>query len=174
MKVLFQRKRNSNESIQKYISIYMKKWSLLWLLCATVCAVPIFILSVQYDNLSYDMFISIVPYAIAALLIIINRLLAIRFSETVQKQEKLYSVRFFDSNAERIADKVYLSDNWIIFLGKCALYKQHIIDMTFYEEHSPKLHTHEVVFQTRNDAAYTFWIEPKEGIEKVKKWLEEY
>ena len=172
MKVLFQRKRNSNESIQKYISIYMKKWSLLWLLCATVCAVPIFVLSLQYDNISYDMFISIIPYAIAALLIIINRLLAIRFSETVQKQEKLYSVRFFDSNAERIADKVYLSDDWIIFLGKCALYKQPITDITFYEMHSPKLHTHEVIFQTQNDAAYTFWIESKEGVEKVKKWLE--
>ena len=170
MKALFQRKQNSNESIKKYISIYMKKWSLLWLFCATVCAVPIFVLSLQYDNISYDV---LVPYAIAALLIIINRLLAIRFSETVQKQEKLYSVRFFDSNAELIADKVYLSDDWIIFLGKCALYKQHITDMTFYEMHSAKIHTHEVVFQTRNDAAYTFWIESKEGVEKVKKWLEE-
>ena len=67
-----------------------------------------------------------------------------------------------------------LSKDWIIFIGKCALYKQHVSEMRYYETRSSKTGlTHEVIFHTQSDEAYTFWIEPKESIEKVEQWLKQ-
>ena len=101
-------------------------------------------------------------------------LIVARFPKAIKKQEELYSVCFSDHNAERIASKVYLSDDWIIYVGKCALYKQHITEITYNEIRNPKTGlTHEVIFQTQNDEAYTFWIECKESIEKIEKWLKQ-
>ncbi|MBR6769009.1 MAG: hypothetical protein IKM34_05940 [Clostridia bacterium] len=161
---------SSEQAIQKYVSLYMKKWSILWLSSALLCTIPLLVVSVKYGNFSYVF----LPLFAAFVLILIHRLIVARFPKAIKKQEELYSVCFFDHNAERIASKVYLSDDWIIYVGKCALYKQHITEITYNEIRNPKTGlTHEVIFQTQNDEAYTFWIECKESIEKLEKWLKE-
>ena len=148
----------------------MKKWSILWLSSALLCTIPLLVVSVKYGNFSYVF----LPLFAAFVLILIHRLIVARFPKAIKKQEELYSVCFSDHNAERIASKVYLSDDWIIYVGKCALYKQHITEITYNEIRNPKTGlTHEVIFQTQNDEAYTFWIGCKESIEKIEKWLKE-
>ena len=148
----------------------MKKWSILWLSCALLCTIPLLVVSVKYGNFSFVF----LPLSVAVILILIHRIIVTRFSQIIKQQEELYSVCFSDHNAERIASKVYLSDDWIIFIGKCALYKQHVSEMRYYETRSSKTGlTHEVIFHTQSDEAYTFWIEPKESIEKVEQWLKQ-
>lgn len=160
----------SEQTIQKYVSLYMKKWCILWLSSAALCTIPLLVISVKYGNFSYIF----LPLSVTVILILIHRLIVARFPKAIKKQEELYSVCFSDHNAERIASKIYLSDDWIIYVGKCALYKQHITEMTYNEIRSPKTGlTHEVIFQTHNDEAYTFWIGPKESIEKVEKWVKQ-
>lgn len=162
---------SSKQTIQKYVSLYMKKQSILWLSCALLCTVPILVLCVKHNVFSYYVFL---PLSVAVILILIHRIIVTRFSQIIKQQEELYSVCFSDHDVQRIGTKVFLSKDWIIFIGKCALYKQHVSEMRYYETRSSKTGlTHEVIFHTQSDEAYTFWIEPKESIEKVEQWLKQ-
>ncbi len=162
----------STQLIRKYIRIYVRKWAFLWLFCATICALPIFITALRYNVLSYDIYISAAPFIAALLLIFAHRIIAIRFERNILMQEQLLSVSFSDEQAERIADKVYLSRDWLICLGKCALHRQYIKDIFSEEVSSPKTGTtHQVIVDTVDDRSYTLWIEPQSSIEKINDWL---
>ena len=163
----------STSKIKKYILIYMKRYIFLWLFCATLCAVPIFIVSLQYDILPYDMFICLVPYGFAGILILINGILLTRFTDSITKQEKLYSISFSDDEATRIDDVVYLSREWLVCIGKFALYKKHISKMYFHEENNPKNGiSYNIVLQTLDDQNRYFYVGNKNAVEKIERWLE--
>ena len=51
--------------ISKYIKVYVKRNILLALFCSILVFIPLFIVSLIYDVLSYDIAVSFVPFAIA-------------------------------------------------------------------------------------------------------------
>ena len=163
---------NSDKLIQKYESVYMRRWCFCWLFCATLCAVPLLIASLTNNVLPYDLLITPVPYVIAGLLISVNLVLCKNFKKSIKPQEELYSVSFSDNYAEQIDDLTYLSDEWIICAGKCALYKNHIKNITVIQTNNTKKGiTHEIVFETQSGDRISLWIAPKKSVEKIQNWL---
>ena len=48
--------------VEKYIKIYLKRNSILALICAALVFIPLLIVSLVYDVLSYDLIIAFVPF----------------------------------------------------------------------------------------------------------------
>ena len=83
--------------VEKYIRIYMKRNLLTALFCAILCFVPLFIVSLIYDVLSYDLVVSFVPFFIALLFVAFSYLYTFRFRRMISEQEKTFSVVFDDT-----------------------------------------------------------------------------
>ena len=112
--------------IEKYTKIYLKRNIILALICATIVFIPLLIVSLIYDVLSYDLIVAFMPFPIAFIFVLISFLPIIRFRKMIRQQESLYDTVFSDTDADHLETTLYLSNNWLIWAGSCAIYKNHI------------------------------------------------
>ena len=157
--------------IDKYIKIYYRRNIQLALICATIVFLPLFIVSLFYDVIPADTLISFVPYILAALCVAIVSLFTIRFRKMIHKQEQIYSVKFQDTDVVHLESTLYLSNDWLIWAGSCALYKGHIQSIRSELCHGRGGSSNEVVIKTVDNKKYTIWCLNSSNVKKIKEWM---
>ena len=110
----------------KYIQTYIKRNIRLALICAVICFVPLFITSLVYDVLWYDMLVSFIPFLFAGICVLISLLPVSRFRNMISYQESLYGIQFPKDRAEHLETTLYLSKDWLIWAGSCAFYGDYV------------------------------------------------
>ena len=156
--------------MEKYIKIYHKRNAQLGYLCAFIAFVPLFIVSLFYDVISEDTLVSFVPFALAAICVAVASLYTIRFKKLIKQQEEIYLIQFQDDNVEHLETTLYLSDNWLIWAGSCAFYKEHIKSISAVRRFGRAGSSNQVTIKTVDDKKYTVWCLSASNVKKLKEW----
>jgi predicted ferric reductase len=156
--------------MEKYIKIYHKRNAQLGCLCAFIAFVPLFIVSLFYDVISEDTLVSFVPFALAAICVAVASLYTIRFKKLIKQQEEIYLIQFQDDNVEHLETTLYLSDNWLIWAGSCAFYKNHIKSISSVRRFGRAGSSNQVTIKTVDDKKYTVWCLSASNVKKLKQW----
>ena len=156
--------------MNKYIFVYIKRNILFSLLFATIAFIPLFIVALNYDYVSEDIFASFVPFVIAALYVVIASLFTIRFKNLIKKQEKIYGIVFRDTNNQHLEGTIYLSNDWLIFAGVYAFYKRNIKAVTYILENGKGGPFYKVTIKTMDNKRYKIWCKNSNSIKRIKRW----
>jgi len=156
--------------VEKYTKIYLKRNITLALICATIVFIPLLIVSLIYDVLSYDLIAAFMPFPIAFICVFISFLPIIRFRKMIRQQESLYDTVFSDTDADHLETTLYLSKNWLIWAGNCAVYKNHIQSIEYKLETGRVGSSNKVTITTVDDKRYIFWCLNTTNIKKIKTW----
>ena len=156
--------------IDKYIRIYHKRNIQLAFVCATIVFVPLFVVSLFYDVVPEDTLVSFVPYVLAAVCIAVASLFTKRFRKMIHKQEQLYDVQFQDMDVEHLETTLYLSKDWLIEAGSCAMYRAHIKSINSALRHGRVGSSNEVIIKTVDNKKYRIWCLNSSNVKKIRKW----
>ena len=157
--------------MEKYIKIYHKRNAQFGCLCAFLAFVPLFIVSLFYDIIPEDTWISFIPFAFAAMYVAIASLNTIRFKKLIAEQEQMYHIQFQDDNVEHLETTLYLSDGWLIWAGSCAFYKNHIKSIRSVHRFGRAGSSSQVTIKTVDDKKHTVWCLSASNVKKLKQWL---
>lgn len=158
-------------AISKYNRIYVKRNAVLALICAIIVFIPIFIMSLVYDVLPYDLFIAFVPFGLALLCVLISLFPTIRFHRMIEEQEKQYGILFSDDGIEHLETTLYLSNHWLIWAGSSAFYREHILSIRVRAEHGQSGTSNRVIVTTKDGKRYCIWCLHSSSIKEIKSWL---
>ena len=156
--------------IDKYIRIYHKRNIQLAFVCATIVFVPMFAVSLFYDVVPEDTLVSFTPFIIAAVCIAIASLFPKRFRKMIHEQEQLYDVQFQDTNVVQLETTLYLTKDWLIWAGSCAVYRAHIKSINVALRHGRVGSSNEVIIKTVDNKQYRIWCLNSSNVKKIKKW----
>ena len=158
--------------VEKYIKIYLKRISILALICATLVFIPLLIVSLVYDVLSYDLIIAFVPFPIALICVLVSLLPIIRFRKMIMRQELLYDTVFSDTDVNHLETTLYLSKNWLIWAGSSAIHKKHIQSIKHKLESGRVGSSNKVIITTVDNKRYVVWCLSATNIKKIKLWCQ--
>ncbi len=158
--------------VEKYIRIYLKRNIALALFCATIAFIPLFVVSLIYDVLSHDLLISFIPFPISFVCVLISILPIIRFRKMIVRQESLYDTAFSDIDANHLETTLYLSKDWLIWAGSCAIYKEHIQSIKHKLESCSAGSSNKVTITTVDNKRYVIWCLSTTNIKKIKTWCQ--
>ena len=156
--------------IDKYIRIYHKRNIQLAFVCATIVFVPLFVISLFYNVVPEDTLVSFVPYVLAAACIVVASLFTKRFRKMIHIQEQLYDVQFKDTDVEHLETTLYLSKDWLIWAGSCAMYRAHIKTINSVLRHGRVGSSNEVIIKTVDNKQYRIWCLNSSNVKKIMKW----
>ncbi len=156
--------------VDKYIRMYNIRNVKTALLCASIASLPLFLVSLFYDVIAEDTLISFLPFVLAAVVVAFASLYTIRFKKLICKQEQLYGVQFQDSNAKRLETMLYLSDDWLIWAGSCALYRRHIQSLSAVRRYGRSGASNQVRIKTVDGEEYTVWCLNASHIKEIREW----
>ena len=156
--------------VEKYIKIYVNRNIILALICATIVFIPLLIVSLIYDVLSYDLIVALTPFLIALVCVLISFQSIIRFRKMIMQQETLYDTIFSDTNADHLETTLYLSKDWLIWAGSCAIYKKHIEFIKHKLESGRASSSSKVTITTADNKRYIIWCLSTTNIKKIKTW----
>lgn len=156
--------------VNKYIRIYHKRNISLALTCAIIVFVPLFVVSLFYDVVQEDILVSFVPFVLAAGYVAIASLFTIRFKKMIEEQEQLYKVKFQDTGVAHLETTLYLSKDWLIWAGSCAVYRKHVKSINSTLRHGRVGSSNEVSIKTVDNKQYTVWCISASNVKKIKKW----
>lgn len=156
--------------VEKYIKLYLKRNALLALFCATIVFIPLFIVSLIYDVLSYDLVVAFTPFLIALVCVFVSTLPIIRFRKMISQQEALYNILFSDAEADHLETTLYLSKDWLIWAGSCAIYKKHIRSIRYRLESGSAGSSYRGTITAVDNKRYVIWCLSASNIKRIKVW----
>jgi hypothetical protein len=156
--------------VEKYVKIFYRRNLLATLLPAIFVFLPLFVVSLFYDVIDGDIWISFFPFPLAALLWCFAALYTVRFRKMIEEQESLYRISFCDNGAIHLETTLYLSEDWLIFAGSVALYKKHIRSVRAKSEIGRVGSSYKVTLRTVTGKKYVVWCLSHENVERIKKW----
>lgn len=157
--------------IEKYIKIYHKRNAKLALFCAVISFIPLFVVSLIYDVVPEDIFVSFVPFVLASISVAIASLFTIRFKKMIKKQEQIYDIQFQDTNTTNLETTLYLSNDWLIWAGSCAFFKKHIKSINAILRHGQAGSSNQVTIITVDNKKYTIWCLSSSNVQRIKEWV---
>ena len=80
-------------------------------------------------------------------------------------------IQFQDTDVVHLETTLYLSKDWLIWAGSCAVYKEHIKSISSALRHGGAGSSNEVVVRTVDNKQYTIWCLSSSNVKKIKKWI---
>ena len=157
--------------VEKYIKLFIKRNILTALICAFLVFVPIFIVALIFDVLSYDLFVAFIPFPIALVCVLISLLPIIRFKKMIIQQEVLYNVEFCDTDSINLETTLFLNKEWLIWAGSCAINKKHIHSVNYKRVTGRVGSSYKVTILTNDNKHYSVWCLSLSNIKKIKDWI---
>ena len=156
--------------VEKYIKIYKKRNYKLGMFCAIIVFIPLFVVSLIFDVISYDIAISFVPFLLSFLCVLFANLHTIHFEKMITRQENLYKIKFNDNIVEHLETTLYLSDNWLIYAGNSAFCKKHISSIETRVECGKSGSSNRIIIKTIDNEKYSIWCLSDKNVKKIKEW----
>jgi len=130
--------------IKYYSSLYMKEQFFLVSIITLPISVIFFVVSLYFDVISYDIFVSFTPILFGALVLFFAYLKTNRFKNMIFLQEKVLNVSFDNEKLYPIYPKTlfYFSNSWFIKSGCWAFHKSYLnsIKVLLVNEKNPSMH----------------------------------
>ena len=121
--------------MKKYNLIYAKHTFLMCFVISLIAAIPLFIVSLFYDEVENDILYSLYCL-LAGAAVWLLLLLRIPFAHMIlRRQEKMLGIKFDDKDVKPLYPKsanslIYVSDEWLIFAGTGAFCRDYIEKFT--------------------------------------------
>lgn len=157
--------------VDKYIRIYHKRNIQLATFCAVLVFIPLFVVSLFYDVVPEDTLISFIPFVLALICVGIASLFTIRFKKTIERQEKIYKVQFNDMDVVHLETTLYLSKEWLIWAGSCAIYKKYIKSLKATSRHGRAGSSNEVIIKCVDGKNFKLWCKSSANVTRIRKWI---
>ena len=156
--------------VEKYIMLYIRRNTILAFTCATIVFLPLFVVSLIYDVISYDLLVAFSPFGIAVICILLSLLPIARFKKMVLQQEALYHTSFSDFEATHLETILYLSKDWLIWAGSCAIHKEHIQSVKHKRVAGRVGSSNKVTITTADNKNFVIWCLSASNIKRIKEW----
>ena len=154
---------------------YLQKIIFLWLFCAVLFSVPLLIISIRNGKWLIGILVTMGSFAVAAVPIYLSALRISKFEQAAREQEKIYSLKFSDEEAELLSNYgyVYLSKNWLVKYPNWIFHKTHIAEIAYEFFERDKGEKCCCFIHTADDENHTAWVANRKSAEKIEKWLSE-
>ena len=83
----------------------------------------------------------------------------------------MYSVKFQDTDVVHLETTLYLSKDWLICAGSCAMYKEYIKSISSKLRHGRAGSSNEVIIKTVDNKQYAIWCLSSSNVKKIKEWV---
>ena len=110
------------------------------------------------------------PFLLTMPFLFIASLYTISFKKMIKEQEQLYKIKFNDTDAVWLENVLYISKEWLIAAGTCAIYKPHLKSIKSIRHHGKYGTSYRVIFNTINGKKYKIWINSPSDIQRIRKW----
>ena len=157
--------------LSTYTKIYIKRNLLAALVCAVICFIPLFVVSLIYDVRADDTLIAWIPFPAAALCFGVSLLPIIPFRHMVRKQEALYRVAFTDTDVKRLDTTLYISRTWLIHAGRVALCKQHIRKITAKQVYGKGGVSYRITVKTADNRRLVIRTTSASAVKQIQAWI---
>ncbi len=161
---------------RKYCGIYARSVAKVCFCIASPLFLLFFIASLFADTLSYDTYISFIPFIIAALIPGVAWLRGYAGKKEIALQEKMLGVSFSDNNAERLYKKGtnwFLSDDWVICCGRTALHRGFIDSVNIFSKKDGRYYQHTLKIMCIDGKTRCFRSTRAAEFRKIQKWFQE-
>ena len=121
-----------SDPITRYVFLRMKLNAIRFFLPAIPVTMVFFIVALRYDVLPFDLLISLIPMAIAAIALCISLYQPMRFVRMIRKQEALLSVTFGAKKFAPLSPRTsyHASPDWFICMGSWAIFRGYAVKVT--------------------------------------------
>ena len=162
--------------MKKYITLFLKTRFVLIFGCATALFVLFFSVLLFDRNAVYPPIFALWVYFVAIVFYAINLLVVLRFQRVIAYQERLFDIRFCDTNATPLykgsikAPGVFLSDDWLIFAGKSAFCRQYIKHIDIKSEEANMGNDYRLRIYTVDYKEYSIHIDSPANARRIQIW----
>ena len=156
-----------------YVKIYLKRNAKLIAFMAFPVSALFFVISILYDAVSNDILYALIPFIIGFFAFGYTCIFAVRFNKMIETQEKMFNIKFDDSNAKLIskASFIYLSNDWLINAGSCAFYRDYVKSFSVKKYNSNRIGGgHRIVVNTIDGKQFEFHSRVSSDIKKFREW----
>ena len=159
-------------TISKYINIYLKRNLILIALISVPISFLFFIISLFYDVLDYDVLASFFPIIIGALCFVLSIIYPYRFKRMIKYQEDMYNIEFNDNNAQPLYKNsiIFLSDDWLIISGEYAFYRGYVKSFSQKIYRRRYGNDYKIIVNAVDGRKYKFWATASHDIDKYREW----
>lgn len=111
-------------------------------------------------------------YVPALLWYLLDILLTFRFRQIIRYQERLFHVKFSDTNAAALypESNTFLSDDWLIFSGKSAFCRQYIRRISIVAVQTNRGNDYRLKLFTTDGKTYLHAIDSQTNASKIQRW----
>lgn len=156
-----------------YIKIYLKRNAKLIAFMSLPISLLFFVVSILYDAIPNDYIFALMPIIVGLLAFLVTCLFIIRFNNIIKMQEEMFNITFNDKNAKSISKTsiAYLSDDWLIFPGSCAFYREYIKSFSSRKYNSTRgVSGYRLIVNTTDGQEYEFHARGTSDIKKFREW----
>lgn len=103
---------------------------------------------------------------------LLDILLTFRFRQIIRYQERLFHVKFSDTNAAALypESNTFLSDDWLIFSGKSAFCRQYIRRISIVAVRTNRDNDYRLKLFTTDGKTYLHAIDSQTNANKIQRW----
>lgn len=103
---------------------------------------------------------------------LLDILLTFRFRQIIRYQERLFHVKFSDTNTAALYPKsnTFLSDDWLIFSGKSAFCRQYIRRISIVAVRTNRDNDYRLKLFTTDGKTYLHAIDSQINANKIQRW----
>lgn len=160
-----------NSRVKYYINIYLKRNAYISFGLAFPVAVLFLIVSIFYDEYTYDALFTLMPFGFAGVAWCISASYVLRFIYSIRTQERMFDINFNDTNAICCESAVYISENWFIRAGSCAFYKKYIKKISYKSSYNRKGVTqYKMTVKAIDGEEYRFWLSSYSTVRRLYNW----
>lgn len=111
-------------------------------------------------------------YVPALVWYLLDILLTFRFRQITRYQERLFHVKFSDTNAAALypESNTFLSDDWLIFSGKSAFCRQYIRCISIVAVRTNRGNDYRLKLFTTDGKTYLHAIDSQTNANKIQRW----
>ncbi len=153
-----------------YLKFALRNFILIFSILGLVSLIFI-VFSVNQNN-TYNEF-EIISYLLrfGLLIFVMSNCFLFKFARMIKKQKLEFGVEFNDLNVSKLSHLVYLSQDWLIDCGTCALLRKSIIKITHVLQHGIRGGTSvKVTIYTTNNKSYNINVRDEQQVEELRLW----
>ena len=160
--------------MKKYIKLFLKRRLLIVFISSTVLFILFFFVLSFCKSAVYPPSFALWVYVLAMVWYGFYIILALRFKALIKRQEKQFGIIFNDTNVMALYPKsdTFLSDDWLIFAGKTAFYRQYISFMQVILKQTNMGDDYYLKIQAVDGKIFSIHIDSNSSAQKIKKWYD--
>ena len=160
--------------MKKYIKLFLKRRLLIVFISSTVLFILFFFVLSFCKSAVYPPSFALWVYVLAMVWYGFYIILVLRFKALIKRQEKQFGIVFNDTNAMALypRSETFLSDDWLIFAGKTAFYRQYISCMQVILKRTKRGNDYYLKIQAADGKIFSIHIDSNSSAQKIKKWYD--